>query len=266
MKHKELDQFYTKEILAQQYYSILKKLLEKEKVIFDLWLEPSAGAGAFFNLLPENKIGIDLDPKSEKIIQHDFLTYDLGSKSYITIGNPPFGKNSSLAIKFFNKCAEKSLYIGFVLPKTFKKRSVISKLNPFFHLMYEEDLPSNAFVYNGESYDVPCVFQIWKKENIKRIEQENELLHEDFIFTTKDNAHFAIQRVGVNAGKVKIDFEQYAVASHYFIKINDNEKIEWSRGIFEKIDWSSVKYNTAGNPSISKGELIKLYKKAKNNE
>ena len=81
---------------------------------------------------------------------------------------------------------------------------------------------------------------------------------DDFIFVDKSEADFAIQRVGVAAGKVKVDFEKYAVASHYFIKAN--EKV---RKVFEKINWSSVKGNTAGNPSISKSELINLYNQNK---
>jgi hypothetical protein len=136
MKSRQLDQFYTKKEVALKYYQITDSFLQKNHIEIDMWLEPSAGTGAFYNLLPINKIGIDLEPKIENVIEHDFLTYILEDKRYVTIGNPPFGKNSSLAIKFFNKCAEKSEVIAFILPKTFKKDSVINKLNKNFALCF----------------------------------------------------------------------------------------------------------------------------------
>ena len=34
--------------------------------------------------------------------------------------------------------------------------------------------------------------------------------------------------------------------------------------LLKNIDWSDIKYNTAGNPSISKSELIKVYMTIKN--
>ena len=40
------------------------------------------------------------------------------------IGNPPFGRQSSLAIKFIKKSAEFCDSISFILPKSFKKDSL----------------------------------------------------------------------------------------------------------------------------------------------
>ena len=45
------------------------------------------------------------------------------------LGNPPFGKNCSLAIKFFNKAAEFADLIAFIIPRTFKRISIQNKLN-----------------------------------------------------------------------------------------------------------------------------------------
>lgn len=255
MKSKELDQFYTKNSIALDCYNRLNNFIVDNSISSTEWLEPSAGTGSFYSLLPrDSRLGIDLEPKIEGVVLHDFLTYSLERHDYLTIGNPPFGKNSSLAIKFFNKCALHSKLIAFVLPKTFKKSSVLKRLDKNFHLLYEYDLPPFSFEFEGKEYDVPSVFQIWVKSSIPRNLENFINKHEDFIFTTKENADFAIQRVGNAAGKVKEDFEKYATASHYFIK-GDPKVME----IFKKINWSSVKYNTAGNPSISKRELISLY-------
>lgn len=254
MNSKELDQYYTKEIIAKVCYEYTLDFLNQHNIVYDLWLEPSAGTGSFFKLLPSNRIGIDLNPKFPRIFSHDFFTFPLPEKKYVTIGNPPFGKNSSLAIKFFNKCAEKSVIIAFIVPKTFKKASITRTLNEYFHLEFEYDLPTNSFIFEDEEYDVPCVFQIWVKKEIKRDKIKFLNKHVDFEFVSKINGNYAIQRVGVNAGRVKTNFIDCAAPSHYFIK--SSEEV---RKIFENIDWSSVKYNTAGNPSISKHELITLY-------
>jgi hypothetical protein len=263
MNGKKLDQFYTKKDIAFECFNTTVSTITQNNIIFDLWLEPSAGTGAFFKLLPNNKIGIDLKPKSENIIQSDFLKFDmlpyiLEDKKFVTIGNPPFGKNSSLAIKFFNKCAENSVLIAFILPKTFKKISILNKLNKSFHLIYEIDLPKYSFEFENNEYDVPCVFQIWKKDEAKRKKIIFTTTHDDFSFVKKNEGDFAIQRVGVNAGTVKKSFLNCAIPSHYFIRAEANVM-----DIFLKINWDSVKYNTAGNPSISKHELIYLYNKEK---
>lgn len=253
-----LDQFYTKRTVALDLFSKFNAIVLLNGFKNNDWLEPSAGGGAFYDLMPKNKLGLDLDVKISNVIQADFLTYDLPKNDYIVLGNPPFGKNSSLAVKFFNKAALNAVMIGFVVPKTFKKDGLKNKLNRRFHLIYEEDLQKNSFELDGKSYHVPCVFQVWiKREDLREV-VKREFIHDDFSFVSKEKGDFAIQRVGMAAGRVKIDFEKYAVASHYFIKANEDV-----RKVFENIDWSSVKGNTAGNPSISKSELIKLYEQNK---
>lgn len=263
MTSKKLDQYYTKKHIAIECFQKTISIINRENIIFDLWLEPSAGSSSFFESLPSNKIGFDLEPKCKDVIQQNFLNVDmlkfiLEDTNFVSIGNPPFGKNSSLAIKFFNKCAENSILIAFILPRTFKKISVIEKLNPYFHLIYEDLLPENSFEFNNKSYNVPCVFQIWRKKNKKRPKVEILKSHSDFIFVEKLHANFAIQRVGVNAGAIKTDFNDCSASSHYFIKSDNNAET-----IFKKIIWDDVKFNTAGNPSISKHELILLYEQFK---
>lgn len=258
----ELDQFFTKESLATNLFIVLQNYVKKENIQSGIWLEPSAGSGAFYKLMPQNnRLGIDIHPQIEGVIQSDFLEYSLPSHDYITLGNPPFGKNSSLAIKFFNKCANHSQIIAFVVPKTFNKDSVINKLDKNFHLEYSEDLPAYSFELQGKEYDVPCVFQIWRKKTHLRIKNHTVRKHEDFVFCNREEANFAIQRVGFNAGLIKKDISVIAAASHYFIKAD-----QMVLDILSKINWNVVKYNTAGNPSIAKSELIDLYIREKSRQ
>jgi predicted RNA methylase len=265
---KALDQFYTAPEVANNCAKILKDYLSGNNIDVENIVEPSAGAGAFSmaanNVFRKEIISYDIDPKFEGVIKCDFLEQDISSfkgNKTIVIGNPPFGKNSSLAIKFFNKSAEFADVIGFVLPKTFKKTSVINKLDNYFHLEKEIEIPLNSFLVLGEVTDVPCVFQIWRKKSEKREKIISDAVCEDYSFETREIANWAFQRVGVKAGalKDKNKFTDIADASHIFLNFkNEDDSI-----VFSLIDWEKVKYNTAGNPSISKTEMKTEYLKAK---
>lgn len=258
MNERKLDKFYTNDNIAIQCFNWLSDEL-KNLNLSGTWLEPSAGAGSFYNLMEGEKLGIDIDSKNPNIIRHDFLTYTLLEKNYITLGNPPFGKNSSLAIKFFNKCSIHSQVVAFIVPKTFKKESVQKKLNPYMVLHKEFILPKNSFNFKGENIDVPCVFQIWIRTEQKKVIKSDKLTVKDFSFVKREEADVAFQRVGANAGTIKgkEKFKDIADSSHLFIKINNSKALD----ILKTIVWDDIKYNTAGNPSISKTEIIKEYLK-----
>ena len=119
-----LDQFYTNEIIAIECIKKLQDKVDIEK--YDIHMEPSAGTGSFYKLMDSSKrIGIDIDSKCEGVINMDFLNYQPNvDNKYLVLGNPPFGKNCSMAIKFFNKAAEFSDCIAFIVPRTFKRVSI----------------------------------------------------------------------------------------------------------------------------------------------
>jgi hypothetical protein len=48
---------------------------------------------------------------------------------------------------------------------------------------------------------------------------------------------------------------KYSKESNWFIKSNHPDVM----GVFQKLNFDSVKFNTAGNPSISPGEMIELF-------
>lgn len=260
-KSKELDQFYTHEEVAIECYNEIKRIIKIEDYFL---LEPSAGTGSFSNLFHNNSLALDIEPKNKGIKKSNFLEFNiknLKEKKVITIGNPPFGKNSSLAIKFFNKSAEFSEFICFIIPKTFKKDSVINKLNQNMFLIKEKEIKEDSFIFEGEKYKVPCIFQIWKKENHKREKIRILKKSEYFDFSTKDNCDFAIRRVGGLAGKVLIDFKQYSKSSHYFIKSNKKLSKEKLLNKFNNLysKFQITAFNSVGNPSLSKNELIKIF-------
>ena len=113
-----LDKFYTKEQVAKKCFNFLHSQLDIPETV--IYLEPSAGAGAFIDLLP-NYIALDILPEDERIQEQDFLKFETEKSNFITIGNPPFGNRSKLAIDFFNKAATFSDVIAFIVPVSFMK-------------------------------------------------------------------------------------------------------------------------------------------------
>lgn len=256
---RKLDQFYTDPAYAQQFFDDVKQTIDLTK--YDHILEPSAGTGSFYNLLdPVKRIGLDLEPKAAGIVKKDFFKWSPPKKKRIvTIGNPPFGKSSGLAIRFFNRAAEFSDVIAFVIPRTFRKASVINRLDKNFHCIYDETVPNNSFIFNGASYNVPCAAQIWQREKKPRdriITFRLEQISHLFELVEPADSDFAIQRVGGRAGLIRtLDRMNFSAESHYFIKAHDPRVLS----VFEQVDFDSVKFNTAGNPSVSPSELIELW-------
>jgi len=264
MNSRELDQFFTTKETAQQCINFLRPLINLNDLS---WIEPSAGSGIFLKQakdmgFPTHAAAYDLMPQSVGVQEIDFLKTDLSivfkkPKDKLCLGNPPFGKNSSLAVKFFNHAAEHCNVIAMIFPATFAKESLQKKLNKYFHLVAELDLGATPFNFVGELRNVPVVFQVWKKLDTERTLVKPKFTSKYFSFVTKEEAEFAIQRVGGNAGRVKTDMSKLAKASHYFIKAHRSDV----KTTFEKIDWTSIKNKTAGNPSIAKTELIKELEK-----
>ena len=250
----ELDKFYTKESLSKKLinYTDLSK--------YDYVIDPCCGDGSFFNNIEHpNKIGIDILPQCPNVITQDFLTWDSSSLkgNIITISNPPFGKQGSLALKFINKAAEYSNTIAFILPLSFAKSSMKNKIPLNFHLEYEEILEPNSFLLDGDDYDVKCVYQIWVKKGFNRVLSRKE--QEVGWYYTKDKniADLSVRRVGVYAGKTMIDCDK-SEQSHYFIVLEDKTKIGL---VLEKLNDNKWVDLTVGPRSISKEELNPIINK-----
>jgi hypothetical protein len=258
-----IDKFYTKPNIAKLCTNALKKHIKINAA--DLIIEPSAGNGAFIGELKrltcDHRL-YDIEPENEEIIKQDFLLFDysVDKKNYSKIhmiGNPPFGRQSSLAIKFIKKSCEFCDDCSFILPKSFKKNSLKRVFPLNFHLIYEIDLPSNSFLVDGIEHDVPCVFQIWEKKDTNRV-QDEKLEPINFRFVKKtESPDASFRRVGVNAGKIDIDVKGKSIESHYFIKFTNDQSVADN---IERL--SAIQYifnNTVGPKSISKQELISKF-------
>lgn len=201
-----IDKYYTKITIVDICINLFKQFVQFEQN--DLIIEPSAGNGAFiFSIkqLSNNYKFYDLEPDHDEIIKQDYLLLDYNKFSNNNIhilGNPPFGRQSSIAIKFIKKSCEFANTISFILPKSFKKDSLKNAFLLKFHLIHEVDLPNNSFLVNNKEYNVPCIFQIWEKKLIDRV-VISKLIPINFEFVHKsDDPHISFRRVGGNAGKI----------------------------------------------------------------
>jgi predicted RNA methylase len=262
LKRNTIDKYYTKDNIVDLCLNLVKQHIEINNN--DLIIEPSAGNGSFISGIKDlstNYIFYDLDPENIEIVKQDYLLLD--SSKFINnnihnnihiIGNPPFGRQSSIAIKFIKKSCEFCHSLSFILPKSFKKDSLKKSFPLRFHLIFEIDLPDKSFLVDGVEHNVPCVFQIWQKKLVNRdIIKKKEPLN--FIFVNKtDNPDISFRRVGVNAGFIDINIEEKSPQSHYFIKFKNNKSICKNIELLSKITYDFN--NTVGPRSINKQELI----------
>jgi hypothetical protein len=264
-----LDKFYTIPKVSENCLLHIGSLYKWSE--WGLVVEPSAGNGSFFTRIPvDKKVGIDISPEHKDIIKQDFLTYyppsDIGK--ILVVGNPPFGKVSSLAIKFFNHAAEWADVIAFIIPRTFRRISIHNKVNANFHLVFDEEIPMKPCSFTPPMM-VKCCFQIWEKNNTKRDIIKLPTTHDDWEFLgfgSKDangqptppcGADFTIRAYGGKCGEiVDKDLELLRPKSWHWIKskINKNTLIER----FETLDYTRS-LDTARQNSMGRGELVRIY-------
>jgi hypothetical protein len=267
-----VDKFYTVPSCSKRCIDKVFELYDVNIRKWDLIIEPSAGNGSFLNQIQTETpiIGIDILPEHPIIVKQDFFTYSPPQQysQILVIGNPPFGKNSSLAIQFFNHSAQWAQVIAFIIPRTFRKVSVQNKLNVMFHLVYDEEIPVKPCQFSPEMM-VKCCFQIWERRDIERAIVDLPTTHPDWEFlkmgqldsrgqpTPPINADFAMRAYGGKIGEIKTEgLENLRPKSWHWFKSNiDKKKLVET---FNKLDYSAS-LNTARQNSMGRAELVALY-------
>ena len=249
------EQYYTNDDTAKQCVDIiLKRIPEYQKYI---WVEPSAGNGVFLKYVPPGvkSVGLDIDPKHEKIQAHDYSKWNPDIKTPIIVfGNPPFGRQSSLAKSFIRHSCIFSEAVAFILPRSFQKPSMNSCFPPNFHNIHSSSIPDNSFLVNSKVYNVPCVFQIWKKMPSPRY-KEPKVLPYKYSYVSQDSDYsFAIRRVGGRAGSCILPGTRHSNQTHRFIKLEPDITM-YTEQIIEKLNGHTFPSNTVGPRSISTQEI-----------
>lgn len=251
------DQFYTRPEVAVQCVGHILEKIEGAREF--QWIEPSAGNGVFLREVPEKveRIGIDIDPKSDEILRGDFLSWEppATKKKRLLFGNPPFGSQSSLAKAFIRYGVTFCDVIAFILPRSFEKPSMNRVFPANFHCILIDHLSPNAFQVNQKPYNVPCIFMIWVKKDIPRV-IPTAIQPVGFRYVKETEVwHIALRRVGGLAGRSFLhDHGVYSHQSHYFLVL-DEAKRKYIAKIQTKINAHVFPSNTVGPRSLSKGEV-----------
>lgn len=267
IRENALDPYYTHPDIARLCVDRMSTLnLSKD----DVFLEPTAGAGAFVDALvnwgAKEIVRCDIDPKREDIQRIDFIGASPRILSrliggYATpihvIGNPPFGPQSQKAVQCIRQCVSFASTISFVLPRSFSKISVQNRaFPPEWHLVDETVLPKRAFVYEGKDVDIPCVFQVWVKKHTPRPNTKRPV-PVGYAFVKRADAHLAVRRVGFYAGRVTTDTMAVSPNTHYFVRLDP----EWIPRCTELVErWNAVEFPEAscavGPHSLSRDEIV----------
>lgn len=189
-------------------------------------LEPSCGAGAFFNKI-KNCVGIEYDKEVCPLnaINMDFFDYDSNNQFDTIIGNPPyvkyanihdhtkkklnhtlFDERSNLYLFFIEKCIrhlKKNGELIFIVPRDFIKATSAIELNKF---IYSQGTITDWIELGDEivfpGFSPNCVIFRFEKNNFSRI--------------TNDNLHFI-----ENNGQLLFLREKnnYLFSDYFFVKV-----------------------------------------------
>lgn len=230
------DAYYTTPELARHCIGKVKRLIGDKATEY---VEPSAGNGVFLDNLPDDvdKIGIDIDPKCEGIIQADFLSLPLDYKQgRVFIGNPPFGDRFNLGKQFFKKCCQCGDYVAFILPASQTNNSAYLY---DFDLIYSENLGSPEFdgidYYSGKPIkkNVACCFNIYARpENGELNKRDTQTLKDVVIvrndspsYSSVEDYDFRVCGHGGRSGKI-LDPDEPDLSTTWRIKVLKPEMVQ----------------------------------------
>ena len=260
------EQFYTPTDLALRLATLVSELVGgfANKTV----IEPAGGTGSFVkaakSLGATKVLSFDIEPKAEGVLLADFLLETKGLAKVtdaLTISNPPFGRNNSLSIPFFNKAAQHSQYIAFVVPRSWRKWSVTNRLNRNFHLIHDEDL---AIDYVDELGDMVwqkarlnTCFQVWERRDVSRpIMKVTD--HGLFSKVKPAEADVALTVFGYGCGKVRTGFDRVPNSTLMFLKLHDARVLP----ALQSVDFSRFYRNTAYTEALSLQEIRYLINEA----
>lgn len=250
------EQYYTPKDLAEKLISEVLGVvpdLAKRTVI-----EPAGGTGSFIKAA--QSIGVteflsfDIEPKHSLVKKADFLVKKFSAKDAVTISNPPFGRNNSLSIPFFNKAAEHSEFICFIVPRSWRKWSVINRLDRRFHLIADHDILIDYEDDLGERLSsrtsLSTCFQIWQR----KAELRPIIKVKDMGLIAKcgpSEADVALTIFGFGCGKVRTEFDRKPNSTVMFLRVIHPEAL----AALKSVDFNRFSKNTAYTAALALPEI-----------
>jgi len=244
------EQFYTPPATASWVVERVLELVPESRN--NVWLEPSAGSGAFIDALSqvgiENVLAMDIEPAHPMVKKRDFLSWKPTATNLVAIGNPPFGRNNSLSIPFFNKCAQFSSTIAFIVPRSWRKWSVTNRLSMNFSCIFDEDLSINYVdVAGADVYarnNLRTCLQIWTQISVPR--ERVRILDHGFVEkVSPEDADIALKVFGYGCGTVLTEFARVPNTTLMFLKVNDQRALKALRDAPLEKYFNNVAYTEA---------------------
>lgn len=265
LKKVGLDEFYTRSKVAEECHENFINALVKDYADPGSYkfVDPSAGAGAFYDLLPcDSRIGMDIVTNRLDIEQGDFLSWQpkANGRRYAVIGNPPFGYRAWLALAFVNHAASFADYIGMILPMAFQSDGKGSPKHRVVgaELIQQRMLPKDSFVYpDGSPASVNALWQVWRRgvNNRRPDETCNTWIDLFTVDTRKERlcgqdrmaqASWFLQRTFyADPPKLVRDFMEVQYACGYGIVIHKNKRE--ITNYLNKVDWREYSNLAAHN-------------------
>lgn len=251
------EQYYTPKETAQEVFKNLKELVPD--LSSRTFIEPAGGTGAFINAAIESGIkeiiSYDIEPHHPKVLAGDFLLQNLEAVDAITVTNPPFGRNNSLSVPFFNHAAKNSEYIVFVVPRSWRKWTVQNKLDRRFELLRDDDLDINYVDVNGvhgyKKNNLRTCIQYWRRspDKLRQIYAVHDM---GIVKKCKfDEADVSLTIFGYGCGTVKTDFPKKPNTTQMFLKLNHPKALE----ALTNVDFSRFFNHTAYTEALSIVEI-----------
>lgn len=276
---KRLDAFYTKHEIAHKCMHETNLIAYKLVGDAPFYIEPSAGDGVFYDLLPYNsRIGFDIEPRHKDVIACDFLASNYTPPKHksrvIIIGNPPFGLRGNLAVAFMKKAFVIADTVAFIVPVIFRKYFIHKQLPKELRWIYSLGLPRNAFrTCNKANYSVHTEFQIWTRiasdHKNQRLFISPPITHKDFFLYQYNNTKEAL-KVFENAFDFAVPCQGYQDYTRRERSVEKCEKNkQWilfkanTKAVLDRlynIDFETLAMkHTTMTPGFRKGDVIHEY-------
>ena len=184
------DTFFTDKSVAERCVKTFKSVCEEQGIsmVGYTFIEPSAGEGCFYDLLPSKKLGLDIRPMDDRIERANFLTWHPKREGkYAVIGNPPFGVRGAVALAFVNRALLFADVVAFILPMSFYSNGKGSNMKRVkgASLIHNEKLPAKSFYIPSTRLDVSVntIFQIWRKGGKTSVFADYDVSKYAYIYT-----------------------------------------------------------------------------------
>lgn len=250
------EQYYTPSTTAS---AIVERLLKQVPDAQDrTWIEPAGGTGTFIEAAKASGVSsilsFDIEPHHPLVKRGNFLKQKLTVSDAVAIGNPPFGRNNALSVPFFNACAKHCDVICFIVPKSWRKWSVINRLDQSFHLLDDYELEINYEGVDGvglsQKFWLNTVVQTWERRESPRgkftVEDRGVIKR-----ATPRTADVSLTIFGFGCGSLKTEFPRKSNTTQIFLSLHHPRALE----ALQSVDYSRFSQNTAYTAALSIQEI-----------